>query len=151
MTSNVCLISYPIYFSGIWVLYSWQCFLRKCLMTVKLLNNFQGSHFKLSSEAYSEPWNNYFHETLYLRCLIRVLNCRGISTITQLYEVKICNKQIFHAFLFNIRNYSPEVINIQRHEMESNKYMRIIYFYVISICGYFTEIAWHINISVCIL
>ena len=22
------------------------------------------------------------------------------------------NKQIFHAFLFNIRNYSPEVINI---------------------------------------
>ena len=24
----------------------------------------------------------------------------------------INNKQIFHAFLFNIRNYSPEVINI---------------------------------------
>ena len=23
-------------------------------------------------------------------------------------------KQIFHAFLFNIRNYSPKVINIQR-------------------------------------
>ena len=30
------------------------------------------------------------------------------------------NKQIFHAFLFNIRNYSPEVINIQRHEAELN-------------------------------
>ena len=29
-------------------------------------------------------------------------------------------KQIFHAFLFNIRNYSPEVINIQRHEAELN-------------------------------
>ena len=27
------------------------------------------------------------------------------------------NKQIFHAFLFNIRNYSPEVINIQRREV----------------------------------
>ena len=29
-------------------------------------------------------------------------------------------KQIFHAFLFNIRNYSPEVINIQRREAELN-------------------------------
>ena len=28
------------------------------------------------------------------------------------------NKQIFHAFLFNIRNYSPEVINIQRRKAE---------------------------------
>ena len=26
-------------------------------------------------------------------------------------------KQIFRAFLFNIRNYSPEVINIQRREV----------------------------------
>ena len=26
------------------------------------------------------------------------------------------NKQIFHAFLFNIKNYSPEVINIKRQE-----------------------------------
>ena len=30
------------------------------------------------------------------------------------------NKQIFQAFLFNIRNYSPEVINIQRREAELN-------------------------------
>ena len=30
------------------------------------------------------------------------------------------NKQIFHAFLFNIRNYSPEVKNIQRREAELN-------------------------------
>ena len=30
------------------------------------------------------------------------------------------NKQIFHAFLFNIRNYSPEVINIQRREADLN-------------------------------
>ena len=29
-------------------------------------------------------------------------------------------KQICHAFLFNIRNYSPEVINIQRGEAELN-------------------------------
>ena len=29
-------------------------------------------------------------------------------------------KQIFHAFLFNVRNYSPEVINIQRREGELN-------------------------------
>ena len=28
------------------------------------------------------------------------------------------NKQIFNAFLFNIRNYSPEVINIQRRKAE---------------------------------
>ena len=30
------------------------------------------------------------------------------------------NKQIFHAFLFNIRNYSPEVSDIQRREAELN-------------------------------
>ena len=30
------------------------------------------------------------------------------------------SKQIFHAFLFNIRIYSPEVINIQRLEAELN-------------------------------
>ena len=30
------------------------------------------------------------------------------------------NKQIFHAFLFNIRNYSPDVKNIQRREAELN-------------------------------
>ena len=30
------------------------------------------------------------------------------------------NKQIFHAFLFNIRNYSSEVKNIQRREAELN-------------------------------
>ena len=28
------------------------------------------------------------------------------------------NKEIFHTFLFNIRNYSPEVINIQRRKVE---------------------------------
>ena len=32
----------------------------------------------------------------------------------------IHNKQIFHAFLLNIRNYSPEVINIPRGEVELN-------------------------------
>ena len=30
------------------------------------------------------------------------------------------NKQVFDAFLFNIRNYSPEVSNIQRCEDELN-------------------------------
>ena len=30
------------------------------------------------------------------------------------------NKQIFYAFLFNIKNYSPEVINIERREVELN-------------------------------
>ena len=30
------------------------------------------------------------------------------------------NKQIFYVFLFNIRSYSPEVINIQRREAELN-------------------------------
>ena len=32
----------------------------------------------------------------------------------------IYNKQIFHAVLFNIRNYSPEVINIQRRKAKLN-------------------------------
>ena len=30
------------------------------------------------------------------------------------------NNQIFHAVLFNIRNYSPEVINIQQRKLELN-------------------------------
>ena len=30
------------------------------------------------------------------------------------------NKQVFHTFLFNTRNYSPEVINIQRREADLN-------------------------------
>ena len=34
--------------------------------------------------------------------------------------IKVNIKEIFHAFLFNIRNYSPEVINIQQHEAELN-------------------------------
>ena len=36
------------------------------------------------------------------------------------YDIKKANKQIFHAFLFNIRNYSPEVSNIQRRKAELN-------------------------------
>ena len=31
--------------------------------------------------------------------------------------------QIFHAFLFNIKNYLPEVIYIQRREAELNRYI----------------------------
>ena len=30
------------------------------------------------------------------------------------------NKQIFHVFLFNIRHYSPKIINIQRRKAEVN-------------------------------
>ena len=30
------------------------------------------------------------------------------------------SEQIIHAFLFNIRNYSPEVINIQRRAVIQN-------------------------------
>ena len=32
----------------------------------------------------------------------------------------INNKQIFHVFLFNIKNFSPEVTNIQRRDAELN-------------------------------
>ena len=35
-------------------------------------------------------------------------------------EVSHYNKQTFNAFLFNITNYSPEVINIQRREAKLN-------------------------------
>ena len=37
-----------------------------------------------------------------------------------IFEDILDNKQIFYAFLFNIKNYSPEVINIQRREVELN-------------------------------
>ena len=36
------------------------------------------------------------------------------------FFLRINNKQIFYAFLFNIRNYSPEEISIQRPEAELN-------------------------------
>ena len=36
------------------------------------------------------------------------------------YDYNSNNKQILHAFLFNIRSYSPEVINIKRREAELN-------------------------------
>ena len=38
----------------------------------------------------------------------------------KIQSCKLHSKQIFHAFLFNIRNYSPEVINIQRREGKLN-------------------------------
>ena len=38
-------------------------------------------------------------------------------TIASLFDH---NKQIFHAFLFNIRNYSPKVIDIQRRKAKLN-------------------------------
>ena len=38
--------------------------------------------------------------------------------LTWIFENVFNNKQVFHAFLFNIRNYSPEVINIQRRKAE---------------------------------
>ena len=34
--------------------------------------------------------------------------------------LKYNNKKLFHAFLFNIRNCSPEIINIQQREVELN-------------------------------
>ena len=45
-----------------------------------------------------------------------------IARVIPLFEVgDLANiKQIFYAFLFNIRNYSPEVINIQWREAEFN-------------------------------
>ena len=37
------------------------------------------------------------------------------------------DKQIFHAFLFIIRNYFPEVINIQRLKVELNVILPMVY------------------------
>ena len=42
----------------------------------------------------------------------------GGNAVCLLFIIDI--KQIFHAVLFNIRNYSPEEINIQRREAELN-------------------------------
>ena len=35
-------------------------------------------------------------------------------------KIQCDNKQIFHAFVSNIRSYSPEVINIQQRKAELN-------------------------------
>ena len=44
-----------------------------------------------------------------------------IVQITLIFAFMATNiKQIIHAVLFNIRNYSPKVINIQRREAELN-------------------------------
>ena len=31
--------------------------------------------------------------------------------VLSIFHIKYTDKQVFHAFLFNIRNYSPKVIN----------------------------------------
>ena len=43
-----------------------------------------------------------------------------ISSIVITFISVINIKQIFPAFLFNIRNYSPDVINYRRREAELN-------------------------------
>ena len=48
-----------------------------------------------------------------------VVNCPLVLYYLERSHIEI-NNQIFHAFLFNIRNYSPEVINIQLREAELN-------------------------------
>ena len=55
-----------------------------------------------------------------------------------------CNKQIFHAFLFNIRNYSPEVINIERREVELNIILPTVNNFDIK-----QKRAWNICINIC--
>ena len=37
---------------------------------------------------------------------------------TEVERIILNDKQIFHAFLSNIRNYSPELRNIQRRKVE---------------------------------
>ena len=51
-------------------------------------------------------------EQLYNNKPMKITNSAGI------YETLHNNKQAFHACLFNIRNYSPEVINIRRYLMK---------------------------------
>ena len=43
-----------------------------------------------------------------------------LSLLSSLVNWLSYNKQMFHAFLFNIRNCSPKVINMQRREAELN-------------------------------
>ena len=40
------------------------------------------------------------------------------NVFTRIEKKPVNDKQMFHTFLFNIRNYSPEVNNIQRREAE---------------------------------
>ena len=57
-----------------------------------------------------------------------VINYRSISILpvfSKVLEIIMYNKQIFHVFLFNIRNYSPEVISIERREAELNNILHI--------------------------
>ena len=40
------------------------------------------------------------------------------NVFTRIEKKPVNDEQIFHTFLFNIRNYSPEVNNIQQREAE---------------------------------
>ena len=40
------------------------------------------------------------------------------NVFTRIEKKPVNDEQIFHTFLFNIRNYPPEVNNIQRREAE---------------------------------
>ena len=61
------------------------------------------------NRAKHHTWNKY---TSYEKT--KVTSSSGI------FKTNYTNKQKFYAFLFNIRNYSLEVINIQRREAELN-------------------------------
>ena len=54
------------------------------------------------------------------------------------------NKQIFHAFLFNIRNYSPEVSITQRLEAKLNIILPRVNNFNIK-----QKSAWNICFSIC--
>ena len=54
------------------------------------------------------------------------------------------NKQIFYAFLFNIRNYSPKVNNIHQREAELNIILLRVNNFDIK-----QEKAWNISFIIC--
>ena len=54
------------------------------------------------------------------------------------------NKQIFHAFLFNIRNYSRKVINIQLRKAELNMILPRVTNFDIKL-----KKAWNISFNIC--
>ena len=63
------------------------------------------------------PLNN---EPCLARPTLIHLNSNELSYYPFKVNLDRCYKQMFNAFLFNIRNYSPKERNIQRREVELN-------------------------------
>ena len=66
----------------------------------------------------SAIWEIFSEFLIFCNLFFELLGERNNSKIWKTRKISANIRQIFHALLFNIRNYSPEVINIKQRKAE---------------------------------